>query len=974
MTGTDPKLVDGFSVDLWEFRELLRRDYVRPQSNRSLIVVQGQQLPADFYTLLRLLDVATTVLVDPHQMVDESGSTLPEILDCFGLPSAVQLPAGKRTKAGVVLADALGTRRLSAAQDENSTSDDVSVLAGHRSVEDEADFVAELAYEDPGSQIGLLLPTADLVETFVDLIRTRFDGTIQWYLSRVPTPHEERVDSTTPGIKILTWASGAGLKFDQVVLGSLDQVTSEALFDSTLRTLGCSARDRLLLSYTGQGEPTMLARLPRQLLQVKTAPRTSDPLAAPQIQAAAVPVLTPVPTVAPPAMSGGVADVAREVIEADRLDPENRRRVLTALEEVELALLIRANEYALNEELPRGFRSTLDAKDPRARAFDAFVGHNTGLIHSNISRYRGNGLDDDDLYQHGVIGLMRAVEKFDGSRGLKFSTYATHWINQAMSRAIACEGALIRLPVHVHEVVRKVLATYRTLDRLGIASTVAEVAHRTEMSPADVVKHLQYAAGTVSLDAPLASGEDLCLADIIPADFEATNPDSVLERQDGQALVHKALSLLKPREADVLRHRFGFHSDEPQTLEQIGTQFGVTRERIRQIEGRAKQSLRGKLNEVGLVSTDTNAASSPAVPAPAGPARRVRTRTSNPSPSHLEVRRNELASGTHLEDRLGTRSGSSIAELVVEFVDQAVRAGAQKVSVQSAGTGATAFLTLAHNGFPFMNQRLHDIFLERGSRSALHGDALAATAMSLYDELITWEATAASEHRCFVLTCGRTTGSWWIGRGLGSPPATTVGPAQPSAVVVLRSPRPQVARMPVREVLIRLEDQLGTVFGELLDGGLSVSLDSRKLTSRDPFLWANPAAQHLGEETVTAGEHTVRVSPRVLPHPSLLHHDDHLAAGEPDTWSARQGFYLRCEGRLVSLGGWLGLCVPTPDSSLARVLIDVAADDRGAWGLNDPSDEVSPPPALRPRLTALAHLAMQRSKLVVDRHRTEPAQ
>jgi RNA polymerase primary sigma factor len=233
---------------------------------------------------------------------------------------------------------------------------------------------------------------------------------------------------------------------------------------------------------------------------------------------------------------------------------------------------------------------------PREAA-EAFVLHNMRLARSTAKAYVGQGLEYDDLYQSALTGLLRAVELFDPTSGYKFSTYATWWLRQAVTRAIANEGRAIRLPVHMWERVRKVGATREKLTEDGQPPRLRELADACGLDVADVVECLRLAPGVLSLETPLGD-DQFTLGDLVDAQSDLPEHVEVhgLFPDDVERLLHD----LKEREADVLRRRFGLPPyDESQTLEDIGQVYGVTRERIRQIEAKALERLRHTLAEEG---------------------------------------------------------------------------------------------------------------------------------------------------------------------------------------------------------------------------------------------------------------------------------------------------------------------------------------------------------------------------------------
>ncbi|WP_331452431.1 sigma-70 family RNA polymerase sigma factor [Streptomyces sp. SS162] len=268
------------------------------------------------------------------------------------------------------------------------------------------------------------------------------------------------------------------------------------------------------------------------------------------------------------------------------------RVLLKAEEEVGLAVLLRGGVDRLDQDVPAEEVAALPRDGERWHAYECLVLHNQRLVWKIASGHQGRGLDIEDLVQHGNIGLMRAVRKFDASRGCKLSTYATWWIKQAMTRAIADEGTSIRLPAHVHEKVSRVAKAERQLLGEGRARTVDNVAYVTGLTFAEVEEVRRISRPTDSLDRII--GDDTALGDLIIGPCRLPGPAVVAMRKDFQARLRHILEHLTERERHVVVRRTGLDGEEPDTLDAIGLVFGVTRERIRQIESKAKAKLLGQ--------------------------------------------------------------------------------------------------------------------------------------------------------------------------------------------------------------------------------------------------------------------------------------------------------------------------------------------------------------------------------------------
>jgi RNA polymerase primary sigma factor len=295
------------------------------------------------------------------------------------------------------------------------------------------------------------------------------------------------------------------------------------------------------------------------------------------------------------AITGATADPVK-----DYLKQIGKVALLNAAEEVELAMRIEAGLFAedkLSQMSEAERRSTLGrellwvAKDGQ-RAKSHLLGANLRLVVSLAKRYTGRGMQFLDLIQEGNLGLIRAVEKFDYTKGFKFSTYATWWIRQAITRAMADQARTIRIPVHMVEVINKLARVQRQmLQDLGREPTPEELSRELDMTPEKVIEVQKYGREPISLHTPLGEDGDSEFGDLIE-DTEAVVPADAVGFTMLQKQLESLLDSLSEREAGVIRMRFGLGDGMPKTLDQIGDTFGVTRERIRQIESKTMAKLR----------------------------------------------------------------------------------------------------------------------------------------------------------------------------------------------------------------------------------------------------------------------------------------------------------------------------------------------------------------------------------------------
>jgi len=359
--------------------------------------------------------------------------------------------------------------------------------------------------------------------------------------------------------------------------GSVDSESVEEFAN----LMGLTAEERELL-------PEVLAE---GGIEVRTVPA---PRPAPE------PVPDPEPAAPPPVQEEKDAseleaaiEAARRVIAEGRVHRLEKAPVLTSQQEIGLWALFRGTDK-LDVEPSKKAVAALPPDDIRRRAFDTFVRHNVRLVHKNAQLYLDQGLEYDDLVQEGIAGLMNAVRKFDGSKGNKFSTYATWWIRQAITRAIADQGTAIRIPVYMRENVRKVGVAEARLYAEGRPATLLNVAGMCGLSLAEVEAVRKLSRVTDSLDREILDG--VTLGEHLDVSRPVPGPEEVLEREWSHQSVENLLALVTPKEADILRRRLGLEDGETETLEAISVDYGVTRERIRQLESRALKFLREHLS------------------------------------------------------------------------------------------------------------------------------------------------------------------------------------------------------------------------------------------------------------------------------------------------------------------------------------------------------------------------------------------
>jgi RNA polymerase sigma factor (sigma-70 family) len=396
---------------------------------------------------------------------------------------------------------------------------------------------------------------------------------------------------------------------DDEVLGSTDtEVVSPTVTTSRSTSPRTPSRRKGAAATTRTSEPHIATRAHRSARKGKPTPEATE--------AATTETLTDTTAVETPAVdttaadpevdeapATAAADLDEVAASADLvrvyLNEIGKVALLTAADEVELAKRIEAGLYAEHLLDAGGRISATRKRELRAlavdgqRAKDHLLRANLRLVVSLAKRYTGHGMPFLDLIQEGNLGLIRAVEKFDYTKGFKFSTYATWWIRQAISRAMADQSRTIRLPVHLVEQVNKLQRVRRELGQeLGREVSHAELAEQLDLTEDRVRELIDLSRDLVSLDQTVGADDDASLGDFIADEQTTSAAEASIEEQFMRGQLRAVLDTLDAREAAVVRMRYGLDGRQPRTLDEIGREFKLSRERIRQIERETMAKLR----------------------------------------------------------------------------------------------------------------------------------------------------------------------------------------------------------------------------------------------------------------------------------------------------------------------------------------------------------------------------------------------
>ncbi|MFJ3610128.1 sigma-70 family RNA polymerase sigma factor [Streptomyces hydrogenans] len=414
-----------------------------------------------------------------------------------------------------------------------------------------------------------------------------------------PAPSSASPSASAPSAS----TASTGILLDLVARYAVAGVVTEHVVAGVARLAGLGTADTAALRAGAAARFTLVA----SHAAADTAPASGDPAQAAggrapsSGDAAAAEPGPPAPASDGPAITADGLDAAvaaaLRVLDEDRFTRRPAKAVLAADAEVGLSVLLRGGVDRVGVEPTAEELAALPPDDVRRRARDCLIAHNQGLVHSLARKHLEQGLEYEDLFQHGVIGLLNAVRKYDALQGNKLSTYATWWIRQAMSRAVADEGSAIRVPVHMHEAMQKVARAERQLISSGRHPSLADVAVACDLPLEKVRQVRRVSKVTDSLDRVIGDGTSL--GELVEGRTAIPSVEGTVLQHLADEDVHRLVALLPERYAFIVDRRVGLSGQDPATLDVIGAELKVTRERVRQLESHALPVLRLALEAPG---------------------------------------------------------------------------------------------------------------------------------------------------------------------------------------------------------------------------------------------------------------------------------------------------------------------------------------------------------------------------------------
>ncbi|MGW6562856.1 sigma-70 family RNA polymerase sigma factor [Streptomyces hydrogenans] len=416
------------------------------------------------------------------------------------------------------------------------------------------------------------------------------------------SPSASAPSASAPSASTASTAS-TGILLDLVARYAVAGVVTEHVVAGVARLAGLGTADTAALRAGAAARFAVVA----SHAAADTTPASGDPAQAAggrapsSGDAAAAEPGPPAPASDGPAITADGLDAAvaaaLRVLDEDRFTRRPAKAVLAADAEVGLSVLLRGGVDRVGVEPTAEELAALPPDDVRRRARDCLIAHNQGLVHSLARKHLEQGLEYEDLFQHGVIGLLNAVRKYDALQGNKLSTYATWWIRQAMSRAVADEGSAIRVPVHMHEAMQKVARAERQLISSGHHPSLADVAVACDLPLEKVRQVRRVSKVTDSLDRVIGDGTSL--GELVEGRTAIPSVEGTVLQHLADEDVHRLVGLLPERYAFIVDRRVGLSGQDPATLDVIGAELKVTRERVRQLESHALPVLRLALEAPG---------------------------------------------------------------------------------------------------------------------------------------------------------------------------------------------------------------------------------------------------------------------------------------------------------------------------------------------------------------------------------------